>query len=81
VDEAQRHKRPVVVHAHRPDEIRRAMAEGADSVEHTGLATAPESPPDIIAAIRERAARMNQGPLFWAPTLSPLLNYEYRRDT
>ena len=30
VDEAHAHKLPVVAHAHRPDEIRRGLAAGAD---------------------------------------------------
>ena len=37
VDEAHAHKLPVVAHAHRPDEIRRGLAVGADCFEHTGL--------------------------------------------
>jgi imidazolonepropionase-like amidohydrolase len=80
VDEAHKHKLPVVAHAHRPEEIRRGLAVGVDCFEHTGLANAPEYPPDVIAAIRERTAQMSLGPLFWTPTLSPLLNYEYLRD-
>jgi imidazolonepropionase-like amidohydrolase len=80
VDEAHRHKLTVVAHAHRPEEIRRGLQAGVDCFEHTGLATAPEYPPDIIAMIRERTAKMNLGPLFWTPTVEALLNYEYFRD-
>jgi imidazolonepropionase-like amidohydrolase len=80
VDEAHRHGRPVVAHAHRPEEIRRALAVGVDCLEHTGLATAPEYPPDIMTMIRERTARMSLGPLWWTPTVEGLLNYEYFRD-
>lgn len=80
VDEAHRHDLPVVAHAHRPEEIRRGLAAGVDMFEHTGLATAPEYPPDVIAAIRERTADMSRGPLFWTPTIDVLLNYEYVRD-
>jgi imidazolonepropionase-like amidohydrolase len=80
VDEAHAHKLPVVAHAHRPEEIRRGLAVGVDCFEHTGLATAPEYPPDIIQMIRERAADMSRGPLFWTPTIAPLMNYEYVRD-
>lgn len=80
VDEAHRRGKPVVAHAHRPEEIRRALAVGVDCLEHTGLATAPEYPPDIIAAIRERTAKMSLGPLWWTPTVEGLLNYEYFRD-
>jgi imidazolonepropionase-like amidohydrolase len=71
---------PVVAHSHRPEEIRRGLAAGVDNFEHTGLATAAEYPPDIIAAIRERTARGNAGPLFWTPTIEGLFNYEYVRD-
>jgi imidazolonepropionase-like amidohydrolase len=79
---AEAHKRglPVVAHAHRPDEIRLAMKYGADDLEHTGLATAPEFPADIIAMLEARTAQMSKGPFFWTPTLTPLWNYEYMRD-
>jgi imidazolonepropionase-like amidohydrolase len=80
VDEAHRRGKPVVAHAHRPEEIRRGLAAGVDGFEHTGLATAPEFPADIIAAISERTAKMNMGPMFWTPTIEGLLNYEYLRD-
>lgn len=80
VDEAHKHKLPVVAHSHRPDEIRRGMAAGVDCFEHTGLASAPEYPEDIIKMIRERTAQMSKGPLFWTPTVSGLLNYESLRD-
>ena len=80
VDEAHARKLTVVAHAHRPDEIRRGLQAGVDCFEHTGLATAPEYPPDIIQAIRERTARGNIAPLFWTPTISVLYNYPYLRD-
>ena len=80
VDEAHAHGLPVVAHGHRPEEIRRGVAVGVDNFEHSGLATAPEYPPDVIAAIRERTARMNLGPLYWTPTIEGLFNYEYVRD-
>ena len=80
VDEAHRRNLPVVAHSHRPDEIRRGLAAGVDNFEHTGLAAAPEYPEDILAAIRERAANMAAGPLFWTPTIEGLFNYEYIRD-
>jgi imidazolonepropionase-like amidohydrolase len=80
VDEAHKLGKPVVAHAHRPEEIRRGLAAGVDCFEHTGLATASEYPPDIIAAIKERTAKMNMGPFFWTPTVEGLLNYEYFRD-
>ena len=80
IDEAHANNLPVVAHAHRPEEIRLALRFGADDLQHTGLATAPEYPPDVIAAIRERAAKMSLGPLFWTPTVEGLFNYEYTRD-
>lgn len=80
VDEAHRRGKPVVAHAHRPEEIRRGLAAGVDCFEHTGLATAPAYPDDVMAAIRERTAKMSLGPLYWTPTIEGLLNYEYLRD-
>ena len=80
VDEAHRRNLPVVAHSHRPEEIRRGLLAGVDNFEHTGLAAAPEYPDDIIKAIRERAANMAAGPLFWTPTIEGLFNYEYIRD-
>jgi len=69
VDEAHKRKLPVVAHSHRPEEIRRGLQAGIDCFEHTGLATAPEYPADIIAMVRERTAKMSLGPLFWTPTV------------
>ncbi len=80
VDEAHQRRLTVVAHAHRPEEIRRGLEVGVDCFEHTGLATAPEYPPDVVAKIRERTAQMNLGPLFWTPTIEGLFNYEYVRD-
>ena len=80
VDEAHKRKLPVIAHSHRPEEIRRGLQVGVDCFEHTGLATAPEYPEEIIAMIRERTAKMSLGPLFWTPTVQGLLNYEYVRD-
>ena len=80
MDEAHKHGKPVVAHSHRPEEIRRGLAAGVDCFEHTGLATAPGYPDDVIALIRERTAKMALGPLFWTPTIEGLLNYEYLRD-
>ena len=80
VDEAHARKLPVVAHSHRPEEIRRGLAAGADCFEHTGLAMAPEYPADIRSMIAERTAKMSLGPLFWCPTIEGLFNYEYLRD-
>jgi imidazolonepropionase-like amidohydrolase len=75
VEEAHRHGLPVVAHAHRPEEIRRGLAAGVDCFEHTGLSAAPEYPPDVIAALRERTANMAAGPLWWTPTIEGLYNF------
>ena len=80
VEEAHKRKLSVVAHAHRPEEIRRGLAAGVDDFEHTGLATSPEYPPDIIAALHARTAQGNRPPLYWTPTIDVLTNYSTRRD-
>ncbi|MCA4895254.1 MAG: amidohydrolase family protein [Cytophagales bacterium] len=80
VDEAHKNKLKVVGHSHRPEEIRRGMKAGVDCFEHTGLASAPEYPDDIMAMIKERTAKMSLGPLFWTPTVEGLYNFENVRD-
>jgi imidazolonepropionase-like amidohydrolase len=80
VDEAHRHGLTVAAHSHRPEEIRRGIEVGVDCFEHTGLATAPEYPADVLDLVHERTAQMNLGPLFWVPTVEGLFNYEYVRD-
>ena len=80
VAEAHARKLPVIAHAHRPNEIRFGLEAGVDDFEHTGLATAPEYPADIVEKLHERAARGNIAPLFWTPTLQVLFNYDYIRD-
>jgi imidazolonepropionase-like amidohydrolase len=77
VDEAHKHKLPVVAHSHRPEEIRLGLKYGVDCFEHTGLATAPGYPEDVLAALKERTAKMSLGPLFWCPTIEGFFNYEY----
>lgn len=77
VAEAHAHDLPVIAHAHRPEEIRRGLKAGVDGFEHTGLAAAPEYPPDVVAALRERTANMAAGPLFWTPTIEGLYNFPY----
>src|ERR1700677_2379028 len=79
VDQAHKHNLMVVAHAHRPNEIRFGLEAGVDDFEHTGLATAPESPADIIDKIHERTARGNLTPLWWTPTVQVLYNYDYIR--
>jgi len=78
VDAAHARGMKVVAHSHRPDEIRAGLEIGVDNFEHTGLTTAPEYPPDIIAALRERTAtgRIAGGPLFWTPTVEGLWNFD-----
>ncbi len=80
VEEAHKLGLPVVAHSHRPEEIRRGLMVGIDNFEHTGLATAPEYPPDVMAMLKERTAQMNLGPFFWTPTVEGLFNYTYTRD-
>jgi imidazolonepropionase-like amidohydrolase len=77
VDEAHAHGLPVVAHSHRPEEIRRGLAVGVDNFEHTGLATAPAYPDDVMAMLKDATA---QRQVFWTPTISPLLLFEYTRD-
>jgi imidazolonepropionase-like amidohydrolase len=77
---AHAHQLPVVAHSHRPEEIRRGLAAGVDNFEHTGLAAAPEYPPDVMDAIRARTSQMSLGPFFWTPTVEGLFNYDYLRD-
>jgi imidazolonepropionase-like amidohydrolase len=80
VEEAHRNRLMVVAHAHRPEEIRRGLKAGVDDFEHTGLATAPGYPDDILAMLRERTAQGNLPPLYWTPTVEVLWNYDYIRD-
>lgn len=78
VDEAHALGMKVVAHAHRPEEIRVGLKIGVDNFEHTGLTTAPEYPPDVIQALRERTAtgRIAGGPLYWTPTVEGLWNFD-----
>jgi imidazolonepropionase-like amidohydrolase len=80
VDEAHKYGKMVVGHSHRPDEIRVGIKIGVDNFEHTGLSSAPEYPEDIMLLLKERAAKMNLGPLFWTPTVEGLYNYESVRN-
>jgi len=78
VDEAHKRGMKVVAHSHRPNEIRVGLKIGVDNFEHTGLTTAPEYPPDVMAALRERTAtgRVAGGPLYWTPTVEGLYNFD-----
>jgi len=80
VDEAHKHRLPVVAHAHRPEEVRRGFAAGVDDFEHTGLQSAPEYPAELMAMLADRTAQGNRPAFFWTPTVSPLYNYPYVRD-
>ena len=75
VDQAHARDLLVIAHSHRPEEIRRGILAGVDNFEHTGLGTAPEYPPDVFAMMKDKA-----NTLYWTPTLSPLVLYEYTRD-
>jgi imidazolonepropionase-like amidohydrolase len=77
VDEAHKHKLPVIAHAHRPEEVRRGLRHGVDGFEHTGFGAAPEFPADVMQALAERTARMADGPFFWTPTIEGLYNFPY----
>lgn len=78
VEEAHKHNLTVVAHSHRPEEVRRGLLAGVDCFEHTGHATAPEYPADVMEMIKERAATGKK--IFWTPTIEGLWNYEYTRD-
>lgn len=78
VDEAHKHNLTVVAHSHRPEEIRRGLLAGVDCFEHTGHATAPEYPEDVMTMLKERTATGKK--MFWTPTIEGLWNYEYNRD-
>lgn len=82
VDEAHKNNLPVVGHGHRVAEILRGLEIGVDNFEHTGLATTPEYPPNVIEALRLRTAegRIRGGPLYWTPTVEGLWNFEETRD-
>jgi imidazolonepropionase-like amidohydrolase len=67
VSTAHRAGKPVVAHGHREDEIRVGLKHGVDCFEHTGLATSPGYPEDILAGLRKR----NQT-LYWTPTIEGL---------
>jgi imidazolonepropionase-like amidohydrolase len=65
----------VTAHAHRAEEIRQGIRAGVDVFEHTGLATQPGYPDDVLAMLRERNAA-----LYWCPTIEGLFLYPYTVD-
>ena len=75
VDQAHQRRLPVIAHAHRPEEVRRGLAAGVDGFEHTGMATSPEYPPDVIELLKARTALGNRPPLYWTPTIDVLTNF------
>jgi imidazolonepropionase-like amidohydrolase len=75
VETAHKNGRQVVAHAHREDEIRVGLKYGVDCFEHTGLATEPGYPEDILQGIRRR----NQT-LAWCPTVEGLFLSAYTAD-
>jgi imidazolonepropionase-like amidohydrolase len=76
IETAHRGGRQVVAHGHREEEIRVGLKYGVDCFEHTGLATEPGYPEDILQGIRKR----NQT-LAWCPTIEGLFLSEYTADT
>ncbi len=72
VETAHAAGKPVVAHAHRPEEIRIGLKHGVDNFEHTGLGTAPGYPEDILEMLRERNTS-----LYWTSTISPLYVMQY----
>ncbi|HKB70083.1 MAG TPA: amidohydrolase family protein [Thermoanaerobaculia bacterium] len=76
VETAHAGGKPVVAHAHREDEIRMGLKYGIDSFEHTGLATEPGYPEDILAGIRKR-----NNTLYWCPTIEGLFLADYTART
>jgi imidazolonepropionase-like amidohydrolase len=75
IDTAHKAGKPVVAHGHREDEIRIGLKYGVDCFEHTGLATEPGYPEDILQGLRRR----NQT-LGWCPTVEGLFLSEYTAD-
>jgi imidazolonepropionase-like amidohydrolase len=75
IDTAHKAGKPVVAHGHREDEIRIGLKYGVDCFEHTGLATEPGYPEDILQGLRRR----NQT-LAWCPTVEGLFLSEYTAD-
>ena len=76
VETAHKGGRPVVAHAHREDEIRVGLKYGVDCFEHTGLATEPGYPDDILEAIRKRNSTLT-----WCPTVEGLCLADYTART
>ena len=76
VETAHKGGKPVVAHAHREDEIRIGLKYAVDCFEHTGLATEPGYPEDILDGIRKR-----NNTLYWCPTIEGLFLADYTART
>jgi imidazolonepropionase-like amidohydrolase len=72
VETAHKAGKKVIAHGHREDEIRMGLKHGVDGFEHTGLATAPGYPEDVLAGLRKR-----NNSLYWCPTIEGLYLAEY----
>jgi imidazolonepropionase-like amidohydrolase len=72
VETAHAAGKAVIAHAHREDEIRVGLKFGVDCFEHTGLATEPGYPEDVLAGIRKR-----NNTLYWCPTIEGLFLADY----
>ena len=72
VETAHKGGKTVVAHAHREDEIRIGLKHDVDCFEHTGLATEPAYPEDILAGLRKR-----NNTLYWCPTIEGLFLADY----
>jgi imidazolonepropionase-like amidohydrolase len=73
---AHKGDKPVVAHAHREAEIRLGLKYGVDCFEHTGLATEPGYPEDILEGLRRR-----NNTLYWCPTIEGLFLADYTART
>jgi imidazolonepropionase-like amidohydrolase len=76
IETAHKGGKTVVAHAHREDEIRIGLKYGVDCFEHTGLATEPGYPEDILAGLRKR-----NNTLYWCPTIEGLFLADYTART
>lgn len=72
VQTAHKAGKAIVAHAHREDEIRMGLKHYVDCFEHTGLATEPGYPEDILAGLRKR-----NNTLYWCPTVEGLFLADY----
>jgi imidazolonepropionase-like amidohydrolase len=72
VQTAHKAGKAIVAHAHREDEIRMGLKHNVDCFEHTGLATEPGYPEDILAGLRKR-----NNTLYWCPTVEGLFLADY----